>query len=115
VVTETLSWAGQSVGTDEQLAILGVGSTYTSTEGAGAGSVEVTATLIAGADIESEIDYNYSGPGYDYDTGLSNAGEYYTGDVFTGDVGGVPTTTTGAFCLQMMATPIPRPPGCPIR
>jgi len=99
VVTETLSWAGQSVGTDEQLAILGVGSTYTSTEGAGAGSVEVTATLIAGADIESEIDYNYSGPGYDYDTGLSNAGEYYTGDVFTGDVGGVPTTTTGAFLL----------------
>ncbi len=97
--TETLSWATQPVGADEQLAILGTGSTYTSTEGGGGGSVEVTATLIAGDDIESEIDYNYSGPDYDYDTGYSNAGEYCSGAVYTGDVGGVPTTTTGAFLL----------------
>jgi len=63
MVTETLDWSAQPVGTDQQLAILGTGSTYTSTEGGGGGSVEVTATLIAGEDIESEIDYNYSGPG----------------------------------------------------
>lgn len=99
MVTETLDWSAQPVGTDQQLAILGTGSTYTSTEGGGGGSVEVTATLIAGEDIESEIDYNYSGPGYDFDTGYLNAGEYYTGDVYTGDVGGLPTTTTGAFLL----------------
>ncbi|NOR60983.1 MAG: hypothetical protein GQ535_00620 [Rhodobacteraceae bacterium] len=99
MVTETLSWSAQPVGSDEQLAILGSGNTYTSTIGGGGGSVEVTATLIAGEDIESEIDYNYSGSGYDFDTGYLNAGEYYSGTVYTGDVGGLPTTTTGAFLL----------------
>ncbi len=99
MVTEALSWAAQPVGSDEQLAMLGSGNTYTSTAGGGGGSVEVTATLIAGEDIDSEIDYNYAGPDYDYDTGYLNAGEYYTGAVYAGDVGGVPTTSTGAFLL----------------
>ncbi|MBL1434822.1 MAG: Hint domain-containing protein [Rhodobacteraceae bacterium] len=99
MVTETLSWAAQSVGTDEQLAILGLGSTYTSSDGGAGGSVEVTATLITGADIESEIDYNYSGPSYDYDTGYLNAGEIYTGSVYTGEEDGMPTTTNSGFLL----------------
>lgn len=99
MATETLIWADQPVGADEQLAILGTGSTYTASLGGGGGSVEVTAQLLAGSDIQSSIDYNYSGPGYDYDTGYLNAGEIYTGDVYAGEVGGVPTTSNGAFLL----------------
>ncbi len=99
MATETLSWAAQTVGADEQLAILGTGSTYTSTEGGIGGSVDVTATLITGQDIESEIDYNYSGLGYDYDTGRINAGEIYTGAVYTGEEGGLPSTANSAFML----------------
>jgi len=96
MVTETLSWAAQTVGTDDQLAILGLGTTYTAD---GGGSVEVTATLLTGQDIQSEIDYNYSGTGYDYDTGYSNAGEIYTGAVYTGEDGGAPTTANSGFLL----------------
>lgn len=92
MVTETLSWAAQTVGTDDQLAILGIGTTYTSD---GGGSVEVTATLITGEDIETETDYNYSGPGYDYDTGYPNAGEVYTGAVYAGEA----APTNSAFLL----------------
>ena len=99
MVTETLSWSAQTVGNDQQLAILASGTPYTSTTGGNVGSVDVTATLIAGQDIQSEIDYNYTGPGYNYDTAYPNAGEIYKGEVYTGEVGGVPTTTYGAFLL----------------
>ncbi len=99
MATETLSWGEQTVGTDEQLAILGLGTAYTSTVAGSGGSVNVSATLLPGQDIQAEVDYNYSGPGYNYDTGYLNAGEIYSGAVYTGDVGGVPTTTNGAFLL----------------
>ena len=99
MVTETLSWGAQSVGADEQLAILGLGTTYTSTAAGSGGSVNVSAILLPGQDIQAEVDYNYTPYPYNYDTGNPNAGELYTGAVYTGDVGGVATTTNGAFLL----------------
>lgn len=80
MATESLSWSDQSVGTDEQLAVLSTGSTYTSTEAGGAGSVQVTATLLAGDNVQTAADYN---PAF-YDAGYPNAGELYTGPVYDG-------------------------------
>ncbi len=95
MATETLAWASQAIGTDEQLAVLGTGSAYTATTGAGSGSVEVTATLLPGVDINADIDYNWSA----YDVGYVNAGEVSDTTVFTGTVGGVDTTANSAFML----------------
>lgn len=99
MATETLAWSSQTVGSDQQLAVLDLGSVYTSSAIGLGGSVDVTAILLPGEEIQSSLDYNFSGPGFDHDTYYVNAGEFYNAPVFTGIVGGVPTSENSSFLL----------------
>ena len=74
--TETFSWAGQTVGADQQVADLS-GSTYTSN--VGSGTVDVTVKLLPAGDINSDGDYNPAD-----DTTVANVGEAYTGEIYVG-------------------------------
>ena len=61
MVAETLVWADQTTGTDEQLADFD-GISWTADDGSGSGTVNVTATLLPGTDVTSNDDIN---PGND--------------------------------------------------
>ncbi len=99
MATESLAWASQSIDNDKQLAVLDFGSVYTSVASGSGGSVDVTAILLPGEEIQSSLDYNNVGPGFDHDTDNVNVGEFYNAPVFTGIVGGAPTSENSSFLL----------------
>lgn len=80
MVAETLVWADQSIGSDQQLADFS-GISWTANDGTGAGSVVVNATLLPGTDVTSDSDINPVG-----DSSIINTGELVIGGNYTGGI-----------------------------